>query len=72
MESSRTMVRGNVDSLVKLVAAFKGAGIELIDDGAASHSQGRGVRLKADSASATPAPGRQPGNTPPPRTRARS
>jgi transcriptional regulator with XRE-family HTH domain len=51
MEASETMVRGNVDSLVKLIAAFESAGIELIDDGAASHSQGRGVRLKAVSGS---------------------
>ena len=46
MEASETMVRGNVDSLVKLIAAFDAAGIEMIDEGAASHSQGRGVRLK--------------------------
>src|SRR5215207_8879532 len=49
MESSETMIRGNVDSLVKLIAAFEAVGIELIDDGAASRSQGRGVRLKAAS-----------------------
>ena len=52
MEASETMVRGNVDSLVKLIAAFNEAGIEMIDEGAASHSQGRGVRLKIDSGSA--------------------
>jgi transcriptional regulator with XRE-family HTH domain len=46
MEASETMVRGNVDSLVKLIAAFDAAGIEMIDEGAVSHSQGRGVRLK--------------------------
>ena len=46
MEASETMVRGNVDSLVKLISAFEAAGIELIDDGAVSHSLGRGVRLK--------------------------
>ena len=40
------MVRGNVDSLVKLIAALDAAGIEMIDEGAASRSQGRGVRLK--------------------------
>src|SRR5258707_10589695 len=45
MEASETMVRGNVDSLVKLIAAFDAAGIEMIDEGAVSHSQGRGVRL---------------------------
>ncbi|MBR1124033.1 helix-turn-helix transcriptional regulator [Bradyrhizobium lablabi] len=72
MESSETMVRGNVDSLVKLVAAFEAAGIELIDDGAASHSQGRGVRLKSGSASAKPVPGEQASNKPASRTRARS
>jgi transcriptional regulator with XRE-family HTH domain len=52
MESSETMVRGNVDSLVKLIDAFDAAGIEMIDEGAISHSQGRGVRLKMHSASA--------------------
>ena len=49
MEASETMVRGNVDSLVKLITAFETAGIELIDDGAVSNSLGRGVRLKAVS-----------------------
>ena len=48
MEASETMVRGNVDSLVKLIAAFDAAGIEMIDEGAVSSSQGRGVRLKAN------------------------
>ena len=46
MEASETMIRGNVDSLVKLIAALEGAGIEMIDEGAVSNSQGRGVRLK--------------------------
>jgi hypothetical protein len=72
MESSATMVRGNVDSLFKLVAAFDAAGIELIDHGAASHSQGRGVRLKADSASARSVPRAQARNTPSSQARARS
>jgi transcriptional regulator with XRE-family HTH domain len=49
MEASETMVRGNVDSLVKLIAAFDAAGIEMIDEGAISNSQGRGVRLKIKS-----------------------
>jgi transcriptional regulator with XRE-family HTH domain len=52
MEASETMVRGNVDSLVRLIAAFDAAGIEMIDEGAGSHSQGRGVRLKMHSGSA--------------------
>jgi transcriptional regulator with XRE-family HTH domain len=46
MEASETMVRGNVDSLVKLITALEAAGIELIDDGASSDGGGRGVRLK--------------------------
>ena len=55
MEASETMVRGNVDSLVKLIAAFDAAAIEMIDEGAASHSQGRGVRLRLGGGSAKPA-----------------
>ena len=49
MEASETMVRGNVDSLVKLIAAFDAAGVEMIDEGAVSNSQGCGIRLKLDS-----------------------
>jgi transcriptional regulator with XRE-family HTH domain len=47
MESSDGVVRGNVDSLMKLVAALGAAGIELIGAGAASHNGGRGVRLRS-------------------------
>jgi transcriptional regulator with XRE-family HTH domain len=47
MEASDGVIRGNVDSLTKLLAALEGAGIELIGEGAASPSGGRGVRLKA-------------------------
>lgn len=46
MESSGGVVRGNVNSLMKLVDALAAAGIELIGEGAASHDGGRGVRLK--------------------------
>jgi transcriptional regulator with XRE-family HTH domain len=46
MEASEAIVRGNVDSLMKLITAFDAAGIEMIDEGAISNSQGRGVRLK--------------------------
>jgi transcriptional regulator with XRE-family HTH domain len=46
MESSDGVVRGNVDSLMKLVDALSANGIELIGDGAASSGGGRGVRLK--------------------------
>jgi transcriptional regulator with XRE-family HTH domain len=47
MEASETMIRGNVDSLMKLIRALELAGIELVGDGAASPSGGRGVRLRA-------------------------
>jgi len=47
MEASETMIRGNVDSLMKLTAALDLAGIELIGEGATSPGGGRGVRLKA-------------------------
>lgn len=46
MEASDGVVRGNVDSLMKLVDALAANGIELIGDGAASSGGGRGVRLK--------------------------
>ena len=46
METSDGVVRGNVDSLMKLVDALAAGGIELIGEGAASGSGGRGVRLK--------------------------
>jgi transcriptional regulator with XRE-family HTH domain len=46
MESSDGVIRGNVDSLMKLVAALDVAGIELISDHATSSSGGRGIRLK--------------------------
>jgi len=47
MESSDGVIRGHVDSLVKLVGALSGAGVELIGDGAPSTTGGRGVRLRA-------------------------
>lgn len=46
MEASEDTIRGNVDSLVKIIAALDSAGVLLIDEGAASPSGGRGVRLK--------------------------
>lgn len=45
METSEGNIRGNVDSLVKLVAALEAAGLELIAEGAASGGGGRGVRM---------------------------
>jgi transcriptional regulator with XRE-family HTH domain len=47
MEASDGVVRGNVDSLMKLVAALDAAGLELIAAGAVSQGGGRGIRLKA-------------------------
>jgi len=47
MEQSDGVIRGNVDSLTKLVEALTAAGIELIGEAATSPGGGRGVRLKA-------------------------
>jgi hypothetical protein len=46
MESSEGLVRGNVDSLVKVLQALEGMGVELIGEGGASTAGGRGVRLR--------------------------
>ncbi|HEY7741244.1 MAG TPA: helix-turn-helix transcriptional regulator [Burkholderiales bacterium] len=51
MEASDGVIRGNVDSLMKLIAALDQAGIELIGEGAGSQGGGRGVRLKAAATS---------------------
>jgi len=48
MEASDGNVRGNVDSLVKVVEALERGGVELIAEGAASAGGGRGVRLKGN------------------------
>ncbi len=47
MEASPGTVRGMIESLTRVVEALEGAGVELIGDGAASTSGGRGVRLRA-------------------------
>ncbi|MGZ8348894.1 MAG: helix-turn-helix domain-containing protein [Allosphingosinicella sp.] len=54
MEASDGVIRGNVDSLMKLLAALEAAGVELLSEGAPSPDGGRGVRLKQAAA-----PGRQ-------------
>lgn len=46
MEASTGIVRGMIDSLVKVVAALEREGIELIGENAISSGQGRGVRLR--------------------------
>ena len=47
MEASEGVIRGNVNSLMKLVSAFGAAGVDLIAEGTASLPGGRGIRLKA-------------------------
>src|SRR6476646_2451355 len=49
MEASDGVVRRNVESLMKLIAALDRLGIELIDQGAASEGGDRGIRLKKRS-----------------------
>jgi len=46
MEASEGVIRGNVDSLMKLIGALEAAGVELINEGAISEKGGRGIRLK--------------------------
>ena len=46
MESSDGNIRGNVDSLVKLIGALDVLGVEVVNTGAVSQGGGRGVRLK--------------------------
>lgn len=48
MEASEGNVRGVVDTLTKVVAAFDLAGIELIAENSPSAGQGRGVRFKSE------------------------
>lgn len=50
MEASENLVRGVVESLVKVIDALERLGIELINDAATSAIGGRGVRLKASDA----------------------
>ena len=61
MEASEDVIRGNVDSLMKLIGALDQAGIDLIAPGAASQGGGRGVRLKAPPENG--GPDGQAGNT---------
>lgn len=46
MEASDGVIRGHVDSLMKLIAGLEASGIELIGNGAISDGGGRGVRLR--------------------------
>jgi predicted transcriptional regulator len=47
MEASEGVVRGVVDTLMKVVGALEESGVELIGANQASSGGGRGVRLKA-------------------------
>ena len=60
MEASEGLIRGNVDSLAKVIAALDAAGVELIADGAASMGGGRGVRLRRSRPAATDSDQAQP------------
>ncbi|MEP3744257.1 MAG: transcriptional regulator, partial [Nitratireductor sp.] len=46
MEACEGVVRGVVDTLVKVIQALNEAGVELIGDHQPSTEGGRGVRLK--------------------------
>ncbi len=46
MEASEGNVRGVVDTLVKVIAAFELSGVELIAENSPSVGSGRGVRFK--------------------------
>jgi len=46
MEASAGQVRGIIDTLMKVVAALEGAGVELIAENGSSVGVGRGVRLR--------------------------
>lgn len=46
MEASGGTVRGNIETLTRVVEALERAGIELIGEGARSEGGGRGVRLR--------------------------
>jgi transcriptional regulator with XRE-family HTH domain len=59
MEASDGVVRGNVESLMKLIEALYRSGIELINEGAASQTGGRGVRLTTLTPSAATTPRRR-------------
>lgn len=61
MEAGTGVIRGQVGSLMKLIAALELHGIEVIAEGAPSQSGGRGVRLKHSADGIVPLPN---GNTP--------
>ena len=46
METSDGVVRGVIETLMKVMEALQAAGVEFINEGAISNSGGRGVRLR--------------------------
>ncbi|WP_217578843.1 helix-turn-helix domain-containing protein [Mesorhizobium sp. GbtcB19] len=50
MEASDGVVRGVVDTLMKVIQALDAVGVELIGENQTSERGGRGVRLKAGAA----------------------
>jgi len=49
MEASQGVVRGVIESLMKVMGALEAAGVEFINEGATSSGGGRGVRLRSRS-----------------------
>lgn len=46
MEASNGVVRGVIESLMKVMAALETAGVEFLNENAVSSGGGRGVRLR--------------------------
>ena len=46
METSDGVVRGIIETLMKVMEALQAAGVEFINEGAISNGGGRGVRLR--------------------------
>ena len=49
MEASNGVVRGVIETLMKVMGALEAAGVEFINEGATSAGGGRGVRLRRAS-----------------------
>jgi transcriptional regulator with XRE-family HTH domain len=49
MEASNGVVRGVIETLMKVMGALEAAGVEFINEGSVSSDGGRGVRLRRKS-----------------------
>jgi transcriptional regulator with XRE-family HTH domain len=49
MEASNGVVRGVIETLMKVMGALEAAGVEFINEGGVSSDGGRGVRLRRRS-----------------------